>query len=157
MSTEIERKFLVLDDSFKNTGIKQMIIQGYLSLKKENVVRIRTKNKKGFLTIKGLSVGISREEFEYEIPEKDALEMLDSLCMKPVIRKIRYEVMYQGFRWEVDEFLDDNFGLVIAELELKETSQKIVLPPWVGEEVSGDPKYYNINLVLNPFINWQSI
>jgi CYTH domain-containing protein len=114
---------------------------------------VRTVNDKGYLTIKGIAVGASRPEFEYEIPYQDALELLD-ICEKPLIEKIRYRVEEGGLVWEIDEFFGENQGLIIAELELQSEDQEFKKPDWVGDEVTGDPRYYNVNLIKNPYTKW---
>ena len=106
------------------------------------------------LPIKGIAVGATRAEYEYEIPAGEASEMLDNLCERPLIEKMRYRVEHQGLTWEIDEFDGDNTGLIIAEVELEEEHQAIMLPDWVGEEVTGDPRYYNANLIADPFTGW---
>ena len=125
--------------------------QGYLSRAKERVVRVRTVDKRGFLTIKGLSTGASRIEYEYEIPFIEADSMLETLCEKPFIEKKRYEIEFHGLIWAVDEFFEENQGLVIVEVELETEDQHYEKPVWVGEEVTGDPKYFNSNLVKHPY------
>jgi len=128
--------------------------QGYLSTVPERSVRIRLIRDKGFLTVKGVSVGATRAEYEYEIPAGEAIEMLDNLCERPLIEKTRYRIEHQGLVWEVDEFDGDNAGLIIAEVELDREDQAIALPGWVGKEVTGDPRYYNANLIAHPFASW---
>jgi len=125
-----------------------------LSTVKERTVRVRTINNKGYLTIKGITVGASRLEFEYEIPTADANELLDSLCEKPLIDKNRYKVDYGTLTWEVDEFFGENEGLIVAEVELHSEDQLFDRPEWVTEEVTTDPRYYNANLLNNPFSRW---
>jgi len=120
----------------------------------ERTVRVRTIGDMGFLTIKGKNIGATRMEFEYEIPVNDANEMLDKLCEKPLIEKIRRKIDFGGFTWEVDEFFGENKGLVIAEVELSDEAQQPELPKWIGEEVTDDPRYYNANLVKNPYSMW---
>jgi CYTH domain-containing protein len=115
---------------------------------------VRTTGEKGFITIKGMSVGATRSQYEYEIPLADAIEMLDRLCERPLIEKTRYRVLNEGLVWEIDEFEGDNRGLIIAEVELKNETQSIKLPGWIGQEVTGDPRYFNANLVANPFSQW---
>ena len=152
MAKEIERKFLVKEGSWRNEkGTRYR--QGYLSSVKERVVRVRTINDKGFLTIKGLTVGASRLEFEYEIPRQDADLLLD-ICEKPLIEKTRFKVEEEGFVWEIDEFLGENQGLIVAEVELEDENQDFPKPDWVLEEVTGDPRYFNSNLIKNPFKMW---
>ncbi len=154
MGKEIERKYLVKGDSWKALARGVMYRQGYLSTVKERVVRVRTIDDKGYLTIKGISKGISRLEFEYEIPLEDANKMLDELCERPLIEKARYKIEYGGLVWEVDEFFGDNEGLILAEVELSDENQHIELPDWIGEEVSGDPRYFNSNLIKHPYKEW---
>jgi CYTH domain-containing protein len=128
--------------------------QGYLSTVKERTVRVRTIDDKGFLTIKGITVGATRSEYEYEIPAADADEMLDDLCEQPIIEKNRYEIPLAGVTWEVDEFLGVNDGLIVAEVELQSEDQSFPKPDWIGEEVTDDPKYFNANLIARPFSTW---
>ena len=155
MGKEIERKFLVLGSAYKGLAQGVNYCQGYLSDTPERVVRIRVAGNKGFITIKGVAVGIVRAEFEYEIPQADAQQMLTTLCKKPLIEKVRYTINIAGQTWEVDEFNGDNAGLVIAEIELESEDQPLYLPDWVGAEVSHDPRYFNSNLYQNPFQNWK--
>lgn len=154
MAMEIERKFLVKDATWKNHALGVLYRQGYLLAEKGCTIRVRVVDQGGFLTIKGRTSGLSRSEYEYPIPVQDANEMLDRLCLKPLIEKYRYRVEHAGLVWEVDEFLDENRGLILAEVELQEEGQAIALPPWIGEEVSHDPRYYNANLVRHPFTRW---
>ena len=152
MAKEIERKFLVKAGAWRNEkGTKYR--QGYLNSQKERVVRVRTIDDKGFLTIKGLTVGASRLEFEYEIPRQDADQLLD-ICEKPLIEKRRYKVVEGEFVWEIDEFFGENQGLIVAEVELESEDQQFPRPDWVGEEVTGDPRYFNSNLIKKPFKMW---
>jgi adenylate cyclase len=148
---EIERKFLVhlqiWESMDKPIGMK--IRQGYLSTHPERTVRVRIQNKKAYLTIKGKSHYISREEFEYPIPLEDA-EALLVLCRQPLIQKIRYEILYQGKLWEVDVFQGQHQGLVLAELELPAEDTPFAKPDWVAEEVSGKREYYNSYLSEHP-------
>jgi adenylate cyclase len=155
MGKEIERKYLVRSDDWKALAKGKYYRQGYLSTVKERVVRVRTIDDKGFLTIKGITVGVTRSEFEYEIPAEEANLMLDNLCEKPIIEKFRAKIPHAGLVWEVDEFHGVNEGLVVAEVELKDEQTAIDLPPWVGEEVSGDPRYFNSNLIKEPFTSWK--
>lgn len=156
MSKEIERKFLVKEQTFKKqSSQKQEIRQGYLSADKTKVVRIRTLDNKGFLTIKGKGAGITRSEFEYEIPKKDALEMLHDLCPS-LVEKIRYIVPYDDMKWEVDEFFNDNEGLILAEIELENEDQHFSKPSWIGKEVTGDKRYYNAYLSTHPYNKWKT-
>jgi len=109
---------------------------------------------KGYLTIKGISFGATRSEYEYHIPRQDADEMLRELCEKPLIEKNRYKIEYESFIWEVDEFFGDNDGLILAEIELTHENQSFEKPPWIGEEVTGDPKYFNSSLIKKPYSRW---
>lgn len=155
MAIEIERKYLVKATGWKDAAKSARYRQGYLSTTKEQTVRVRTVEDKAYLTIKGTSTGCSRAEYEYEIPFADASEILNNICVKPLIEKIRYRVDYASQIWEIDEFLGDNQGLIIAEVELTSEDQKIELPNWVDKEVSGDARYFNSNLVKNPYKNWK--
>ncbi|MFZ4115812.1 MAG: CYTH domain-containing protein [Chthoniobacterales bacterium] len=154
MGIEIERKFLVKNDTWRSEAVGIDYCQGYLSQKPEATVRVRTEGEKAFLTIKGRSEGISRPEFEYEIPPQEARE-LQRLCITPLVQKTRYHIPYEGIIWEVDEFHGENEGLIIAEIELDHPEERIPLPPWIGEEVSHDPRYYNSNLAVHPFTKWK--
>jgi adenylate cyclase len=154
MATEIERKFLVKDDGWRGLGPGSRYRQGYLSTDPGRTVRARVAAGKGFLTIKGKTVNAARAEYEYVIPVEDAEAILDELCERPLIEKTRYRIDYQGLVWEVDEFEGENAGLVIAEVELASADQAVALPAWVGEEVTADPRYYNANLIANPFSRW---
>lgn len=153
MPLEIERKFLVRYDGYKKGAAKALYRQGYLSTDKNHVIRIRLAGDSAFLTIKGPTVGAVRKEFEYSIPVSDAQALLE-LCEKPLIEKIRYDTAYKGMNWEVDEFLGENAGLVIAEIELSGEAQAFQKPDWVGDEVTSDPRYYNSNLIHSPFKVW---
>lgn len=154
MGKEIERKFLVKGTAWKALAPGTVYRQGYLSTVKERTVRVRTVGEKGFLTIKGVTTGVTRAEFEYEVPAADANAMLDGLCEKPLVEKTRYKIPLDGYTWEVDEFHGDNDGLVVAEVELKSADEKPPLPAWIGEDVSSDPRYFNSNLVKKPFKTW---
>lgn len=154
MAQEIERKYLVKGTAWRSLGKGTVTRQGYLSSMKERTVRVRIAGEKGFLTIKGVSKGITRAEFEYAIPVAEAAAMLDGLCERPVIEKTRYVVESGEYTWEIDEFHGDNAGLIVAEVELQSPDEKPPLPDWVGEEVSSDPRYFNSNLVKKPFKTW---
>ena len=154
MPKEIERKFLLKNDSWRGQDTGKRYRQGYLSTVKERTVRVRTAADKGFVTIKGITVGASRSEYEYEIPVSDANEMLDRLCERPLIEKTRYRISHAGLVWEVDEFEGENRGLITAEVELKDVHQSVTPPDWIGKEVTGDPRYFNANLVAKPFTTW---
>jgi adenylate cyclase len=154
MGQEIERKFLLRDQSWKRGAHGVPYQQGYLGLDPARTLRVRVAGEKGFLTIKGAADGASRAEFEYPIPVSEARELLATLCLKPQIEKIRYRIEYVGMVWEIDEFLGDNAGLVLAEVELESPDQTIDLPPWIGAEVTGDHRYYNSWLSQNPYRFW---
>lgn len=154
MGTEIERKFLVRGDTWKTLGTGMRMRQGYLSTDPERVVRVRIEGDAATLTIKGRSVGATRGEWEYPIPLTDAEEMLTQLCLRPLVEKIRYRIEQDAMLWEVDEFLGENAGLVVAEIELTTEDQAFVKPPWIGDEVTHDARYYNANLLRHPFSAW---
>ena len=154
MSTEIERKYLVTSDAYRHGAVGVLYRQNYLSNNESGVVRVRIAGDKGYLTIKGKSVGIARAEFEYEIPVADAATMMDELCTLPEIVKVRYRVPMGDLVWEVDEFGGMNEGLVVAEIELPDVNTPFEKPEWVGEEVSADARYYNSNLLNHPFKEW---
>ena len=154
MGKEIERKFLVVGDAWRQLATGTMYRQGYLSTVKERTVRVRTIGDQGYLTIKGITTGVSRTEFEYPIPVAHANAMLDDLCERPLIEKHRYQIDFSGLIWEVDEFHGDNQGLILAEVELAEENQQFDKPEWIGVEVSGDPRYFNSNLTKNPYSKW---
>jgi len=154
MGKEIERKYLTSGDQWRKLAKGTSYRQGYLSTVKERTVRVRTIDDKGYLTIKGITVGASRAEYEYDIPASDANEMLTNLCEKPLVEKNRYKIKVDGLTWEIDEFLGDNLGLIVAEVELTAEDQKFEKPAWIGQEVTGDPKYFNSNLTKNPYTKW---
>jgi CYTH domain-containing protein len=153
MPAEIERKFLVNGNGWRQgQGIR--ICQGYLNPDKERTVRVRLAGEKAFLTVKGMNIGATRAEYEYPIPVSHAEELL-KICDGPVLEKNRYAVDHNGLIWEVDEFLGENEGLIVAEVELKSEDQSFDRPEWVGQEVTDDPKYFNSNLCAHPFSKWQ--
>ena len=162
MATEIERKFLVKPDEwqqFRQSSDPALLSstsyrQGYIFSSVSKTVRIRIAGDRGFITIKGPTVGIARAEFEYEIPLADATAMLDQLCEPPLIEKTRHRVAWDDLIWEVDEFAGENQGLIVAEVELTDANQTITLPTWAGAEVSHDPRYFNANLAKHPFTRW---
>ncbi len=156
MAQEIERKFLVKSDAFKaNVSKETRITQGYLSSIPERTVRVRVKGSKGFITIKGIgsASGASRYEWEKEIPVEEVKELL-TICEPGVIDKTRYEVKNGPFKFEVDEFYGENQGLTVAEIELSSEDDSFEKPEWLGEEVTGDVKYYNSMLMKTPFTKW---
>lgn len=152
MAIEIERKFLVVGDAWRDAP-PVFYSQGYLNRDKARTVRVRIAGEEAFLTIKGTSVGTRRAEFEYPIPVWDARELL-ALCEQPLIEKNRRKILHEGFIWEVDEFLGENFGLVVAEIELPAEDAVFAKPDWVGEEVTEDARYFNSNLSRTPFTCW---
>ncbi len=154
MGREIERTFLVVEPAAAVVGDGVRFVQGYLSIDPDRTVRVRTAGERGYLTIKGRTVGASRAEFEYEIPLADALELLETLCERPLVEKRRHRVLHAGRTWEVDVFDGANAGLVVAEIELDDEDERIELPPWVGAEVTDDPRYLNVNLARRPFRTW---
>lgn len=153
MATEIERKFLVQGTSWRQ-GAGVPFSQGYLNRDKERTVRVRIAGDKAFLTIKGVSRGASRAEFEYEIPVADAGQLL-KLSDGPLVEKTRYLVVHDGATWEVDEFRGENAGLVVAEIELTSEGQPFTRPPWLGEEVTQDSRYLNSSLATYPYSRWR--
>lgn len=155
MGKEIEKKFLIINDDWRGLSIGKPYCQGYLNSEKGRTVRVRTISNRGILTIKGPSEGATRLEYEYDIPVDEAREMLDRLCHKPLIEKTRYKIDFSGFIWEVDEFKGENKGLLFAEIELQYEGQQFEIPPWIGREVTGDVRYYNANLVKNPYSVWK--
>ena len=153
MAIEIERKFLVIGEAWR-TAPAVYFCQGYLSRSKERTVRVRVAGELGYLTIKGATTGASRVEFEYEIPREEAQELLDQFSVSE-LSKIRYLINFKGKLWEVDEFLGENEGLMVAEIELTNEEEEFSLPPWIAKEVTGEEKYYNSNLTQLPFKNWK--
>ena len=155
MGKEIERKFLLKNNTWKlKADSRTLIKQGYLNTSKERTVRVRVRGDKGYLTIKGKTVGMTRLEFEYPIPVPEAMALLE-LCEQPIIEKARYLVKIGKLIWEVDIFSGDNAGLALAEVELTDENQRVPIPRWIGQEVTGDPRYYNSSLVKLPFKDWE--
>lgn len=156
MGVEIERKFLVVNDSWRKTASPGMRYrQGYLSTDPGNSVRVRVCGDKAWINIKSAVVGVTRREYEYRIPAADAHAILEELCVKPLIEKTRFIVEHDGLAWEIDVFEGDNAGLVVAELELDSAGEAFTLPAWAGAEVSGDIRYYNQRLVGHPYSEWE--
>lgn len=154
MAKEIERKFLVVNNSYKELCCTTLdISQGYITTEKKAVVRVRACNDRGFLTIKGENSGAVRDEWEYPIPVDDAKEMISKLAGNTIIRKTRYLVDFGGFRWEVDEFHSPAAGLTVAEIELPDSNAEFPLPPFIGEEVTGNPAYYNSSIAAAGKLN----
>jgi adenylate cyclase len=159
MAQEIERKFLVKSHDFRDEAFNNYrITQGYLSSDPQRTVRVRIKGDKGFITIKGISneSGTSRFEWEKEIPLKDVEELL-LICETGVIDKTRFEVKIGNFIYEVDVFEGENQGLIVAEIELSSENESFEKPKWLGEEITGDKRYFNSALTKNPFTKWNSI
>ncbi|GAB4297290.1 MAG: CYTH domain-containing protein [Thiohalomonadaceae bacterium] len=155
MATEIERKFLVKTDDWRATADAGTAYrQGYLVGAKQASVRVRIEGDHARLNIKSATLGVTRQEYEYAIPLADAAAMLDTLCEKPLIEKVRHHVQFGGRVWEVDVFAGDNAGLVVAEVELEAEDAPLQLPPWAGREVSHEPRYYNVCLVKHPYKDW---
>lgn len=155
MGVEIERKFLVDKEKWAAVGKPQSrrMRQGYLLTDPHKTIRVRLTDSNGYITIKGLSTGATRSEFEYEIPKQEAEELLDLFSVSE-LSKVRYEIMFKGKLWEVDEFLGDNEGLIVAEIELTSESEEFELPEWVTREVTDEEKYYNSSLSARPFKRW---
>jgi CYTH domain-containing protein len=154
MAIEIERKFLVKETPFQLAKKSEQITQGYLINDEHKVVRIRKKGTEYYLTIKGNTIGLSRLEYEFLIPEQDAQAIQKYFCKDSMIHKTRHYVEFQGHTWEVDEFHGENEGLVVAEIELDSEDESFEKPEWIGDEVSNDERYYNMNLSTRPFSNW---
>lgn len=154
MANEIERKFLVDLATWKPQEAGIHFKQGYLNTQKERVVRVRIEGTQAKLTIKGVTTGITRAEFEYAIPVEDATLLLDNLCEQPLIDKHRHKEVHAGKTWEIDVFHGLNQGLVVAEIELSSEDEAFERPAWAVKEVSSDSRYYNSNLLKNPFSTW---
>lgn len=155
MGIEIERKFLIVSDDWRkdaDDGIH--IVQAYMGSNEKSSIRIRINGESANLNIKSKTLGIQRSEYEYAIPIEEAKEILESLCDKPFIEKTRFHVMHDAHQWEIDVFAGDNDGLIVAELELASVDEPFSLPDWVGNDVSDDPRYYNICLVSHPYKDW---
>lgn len=155
MGKEIEYKYLVISDLYKKIGARTYYKQGYLSVEKGCTVRVRVVDSVGYITVKGKTEGASRAEYEYAIPVEDAEEMLNRLCTKPLIEKYRYKIQIGELIWEVDEFLGENSGLVVAEVEVPYEGYPVEKPEWIGENVTGDVRYYNSNLITYPYSCWK--
>jgi adenylate cyclase len=155
MGQEIERKFLVNHNKWSliDKPVGQLYRQGYLWNDPSKTIRVRLTEDKGFLTIKGLSIGATRSEYEYEIPLEDAKELLDLFSISE-LSKIRYKITFGNKVWEVDEFLGNNNGLIVAEIELASETEKFNLPQWIDKEVTNEVKYYNSNLAINSYKDW---
>lgn len=154
MAVEIEKKFLLNYLPKALLGKPESICQGYIVNKKNVVVRLRLSGDKAFITIKGPTINNTRKEYEYPLPIEDAKQMLALFCQENRVEKKRYKIDYKGFVWEIDQFTGKNQGLIIAEIELKSVDQKFEKPDWIGKEVSQDARYYNSNLIDNPYSTW---
>lgn len=159
MAREIERKFLVTGEEWKKLADKQIhFAQGYLNDIQQpgskSSVRIRIEGEQANINIKSLEIGLSRDEYEYPVDLDDAKKMLKTLCVGPVIEKIRYYVTFESHIWEIDVFLGDNEGLIVAEVELASEDKALQLPDWAAKEVTEIPRYYNISLSQRPYCNW---
>ena len=155
MGIEIEKKFLLRNDSWRtDADAGTAFKQGYLMGSDKASVRVRIEGDQANINIKSATLSITRQEFEYPIPLEDAQTLLTNLCVKPQIEKTRYHVHHAEHMWEIDVFKGDNVGLIVAEIELGDEQETFVRPDWLGEEVSGDPRYYNVCLVKHPFCDW---
>jgi len=156
MAIEIERKFLVINDDWRKQAVSSSrMVQGYLANNADtSSVRVRIDGDQANLNIKSGRISIRRMEYEYPVPLEDAQYMLENMVTGPVIDKMRYFIPYAGHTWEVDEFYGNNEGLVVAEVELASEEQVFEKPAWIGDEVSHDPRYYNVNLVSHPYRGW---
>ena len=156
MGVEIERKFLLVGEAWRSLGTPSRMRQGYLNADPARTVRVRIEGDQASLTIKGTTRGAARSEFEYAIPLADASHLLDHLCARPLIEKTRRRIAVGRHVWEVDEFLGENAGLVVAEIELAAEDETFDKPEWVGAEVTGDVRYYNANLIRLPYSQWNT-
>ena len=155
MAVEIEKKFLLANNKWRDKVEKRVkFCQGYLVGSKKASVRVRIEADKSNINIKGATLGIRRQEFEYPIPMEDAKELLETLCDAPLIEKTRHYVYSGDHTWEIDEFSGDNAGLIVAEIELNNENEHFEVQDWLGEEVSEDKRYYNSMLIKNPYKNW---
>ncbi|GAA0405023.1 CYTH domain-containing protein [Cocleimonas flava] len=154
MAKEIERKFLIDLKLIGDLPDGKLISQGFIGTNDKTVVRARIKGDEAFLTLKGEVTGFTRSEFEYQIPVDDATNIIKELCSGGVVEKTRYEIIYENHTWEIDIFHGQNEGLVVAEVEVQSESESVSLPKWIVEEVTGDPKYFNVSLLSNPYSQW---
>lgn len=155
MATEIERKFLVKGDTWRDdVTASEVYRQGYLANNSSCSVRVRISDDQAYLNIKSAQLGIFRTEYEYAVPMADAGEMLDNLCVSAVVEKTRYFIPDGEHTWEIDVFSGDNTGLIVAEIELSRGDEPFNRPQWLGEEVSHDPRYYNVYLAEHPYKSW---
>lgn len=155
MAIEIERKYLLKEDSWRKLVTRStQMAQGYLSKNDTASVRVRIEDERANINIKSMTLGIERLEYEYPVPLTEAREMLQHLCGGRSVTKTRHYVIFEGKTWEIDEFSGANAGLIVAEIELKSADEDIVLPPWLGAEVSADKRYYNVCLLEQPYTTW---
>lgn len=155
MAIEIEHKFLLISAEWRQLIQRsEQFRQGYLSNNPTASVRVRIADDKATLNIKGMTIGTHRPEYEYSIPLQDATELLDQLCVRPIIEKTRHFVEFAGKTWEIDEFAGENTGLIVAEIELTEVGESFQRPTWAGEDVSGIERYYNVSLLNYPYSQW---
>jgi adenylate cyclase len=154
VGVEIERKFLLAGEAWRALGQPVLLRQGYLSTDPERTVRVRIEGEAGTMTIKGRNQGATRGEWEYPIPLSEAAELLDQLCLRPLIEKYRRRIEHAGHVWEVDEFLGANAGLVVAEIELASEAQAFDKPDWIGDEVTHERRYFNSSLIKLPYTSW---
>lgn len=155
MGIEIEKKFLLKNDDWKKEADEgELFRQGYMSGSNRSSIRIRVAGNKANINIKSATLGVTRKEYEYEIPVEDANEMLDSMCERPFIEKRRHFIQRGSHTWEIDVFEGDNEGLIVAEIELSDPEEPFDIPCWIGDDVSEDPKYYNVCLVNHPYKDW---
>jgi adenylate cyclase len=156
VGVEIERKFLLASESWRDSVLRtERMIQGYLAESPSCSVRVRVTGDRADLNLKGITVGARRSEFEYPLPLADGQYMLDHYCGERMVEKLRHYVDFGGRRWEIDEFLGRNAGLLVAELELASEAEEFARPPWLGREVTGDARYYNLMLADRPFGSWK--
>ncbi|MDD5229120.1 MAG: CYTH domain-containing protein [Methylococcales bacterium] len=157
MAIEIEHKFLLANDDWREQVSHSVIYkQGYLTSQATSSIRVRISDSQAWLNIKSATIGSQRHEYEYEIPLSDAHEILDNLCLKPVIEKTRHFVRHENHLWEIDEFEGENAGLIVAEIELDALEENFAKPNWVGVEVTQDVRYYNNNLARIPYSQWRN-
>ena len=155
MGIEIEKKFLLANDNWRSRVVKSIAFrQGYLASSEKSSVRVRIEGGEANINIKSATLGVRRQEYEYPIPLDDAQEMLSSICNKPLVEKTRHYVPCGDKYWDIDEFLGDNAGLIVAEIELQDEDEHFDKPDWLGQEVSHDKRYYNSLLAVNPFKSW---
>ncbi len=155
MATEIEHKFLIINHDWRKDADEGItMVQGYMGSNEKSSIRIRINGDSANLNIKSKTIGIQRSEFDYPLPVDEAKEILESLCDRPFIEKTRFHVMHDEHEWEIDVFAGVNEGLIVAELELNSVDEQFTRPDWLGEDVSEDPRYYNICLVTHPYKDW---